>query len=158
MKRPLTTLLTCLAMLTAQPAASVEPVKPVLDAYKHRQLLVGRWLMSRRTADGGEATWLVERNDGGTYRRQMRVAQIDGKVTQSEDVGQWGVVNRVLFTMTRVALARGNRLLTAPARPTLTATMPLRLHACLTRNWNCYRNTPVTALSNGGLAKTLNCQ
>ena len=85
----------------ASVSADASAVRPVLDPYQHRQQFVGHWLMTRRTADRGEAVWLVNRDPRGTYRRITRRTSPTGEVTQYEDVGRWGVVNNVLFMMTR---------------------------------------------------------
>ncbi|MGB7299062.1 MAG: hypothetical protein WBD34_07060 [Burkholderiaceae bacterium] len=80
---------------------ALEKVSPVLDPYHHRAMFVGSWLMSRPTRDGGEASWLVRREPGGTYKRTTRLVQANGKVTEFEDVGRWGIVNKTLFTIMR---------------------------------------------------------
>lgn len=82
-------------------AAQTQQVRPVLDPYQHRLQFVGHWLMSRRTKDGGESVWLIHRQATGTYRRVTRRIEPSGQITQHEDVGRWGVVNNVLFLMTR---------------------------------------------------------
>ena len=91
--------------------AQSRAVNPVLDPYQHRQQFVGQWLMTRRTADRGEAVWLVNRDQRGTYRRVTRRTSPTGLVTQYEDVGRWGVVNDVLFMMTRGRTRQGQSAL-----------------------------------------------
>lgn len=106
-----TLMLLALAMYGVSAGAQSRAVNPVLDPYQHRQQFVGHWLMTRRTADRGEAVWLVNRDQRGTYRRVTRRTSPTGLVTQYEDVGRWGVVNNVLFMMTRGRTRQGQSAL-----------------------------------------------
>lgn len=61
-------------------------------------VMTGRWYGSQPTDDGGFREHLVERFPDGTYQIHFRVHEPDGDVTESIEVGRWGVSGKVYFT------------------------------------------------------------
>jgi len=81
----------------------VSSVKPRLsiDQRQRWDLMVGRWYGSQPTKQGGTRQQLMERYSDGTYKIILKHISLGGKERFNSEVGQWGVVGPVYFSIFR---------------------------------------------------------
>jgi hypothetical protein len=81
----------------------VDVTKPSLSiSEKNRwDLMVGKWFGSQPVKDGSTRMEIIERNSDGTYIITFKHLKTDGTSDTQSEVGQWGVVGPVYFSIFR---------------------------------------------------------
>ncbi|MDX1442354.1 MAG: hypothetical protein R3270_01115 [Gammaproteobacteria bacterium] len=80
-------------------------------------VMSGRWYGSQATDDGGFREHLVERYPDGTYQIHFRVHAPDGEISDSIEVGRWGVSGKIYFTFFAGWMEDGRMVPADPSDP-----------------------------------------
>lgn len=93
--------------------------KPALseDRIQNWKWMIGRWYGSQPIDGGGVRQQLTERNGDGTYRITMRYVDANGKLKEGVEVGQWGIVGPVYFSIFRGWVKNGMFTPSSPSEP-----------------------------------------
>lgn len=79
------------------------------------QLLVGDWLGQQPTEEGGSIRWIMRRSGDGTFRITFRNQDATGRISESTEVGIWGVTGNLILTRTMGWLNERGEFSEAPA-------------------------------------------
>src|SRR5690349_4716275 len=71
------------------------------------KIMVGKWYGSRARDGGGRVEWVVDRKPRGAYQIAFRTTAADGAVSDDVEVGEWGVVGSIYFTIFKGWLREG---------------------------------------------------
>src|SRR5436190_21349841 len=63
------------------------------------KMMVGKWYGSRSRTGGGRIEWISDRKPRGAYQTAFRTTAADGTVSEDVEVGEWGVVGPIYFTI-----------------------------------------------------------
>ena len=63
------------------------------------RLMVGKWYGNQPANNGGRSEIITERRSDGTYKNMFRIHDPVHGVTESTEVGQWGMSGSIYFTI-----------------------------------------------------------
>ncbi|HET7834047.1 MAG TPA: hypothetical protein VFK88_13890 [Gallionella sp.] len=101
----------------ATPASTINSGKPLNQSSEQRRLiLIGKWYGEAPTKDGLKQLELVEKRVDGTQKIHFKLTDKFGKVmSDTTEVGDWGVSGPIYFSITRGWLHDGK---VSPTDPT----------------------------------------
>lgn len=79
--------------------------------------MIGRWYGSQPTKEGGTRQQITERYSDGTYKITIKNITKSGELNISSEVGQWGVVARVYFSIFRGWITENGIVPSDPSDP-----------------------------------------
>lgn len=101
---PLVVVLMLLGCATPHTSETVvSPSKPGLSRSEHQKwiLMVGKWYGRQPAKEGGIHEWIAEKDVQGRYKIRFLETDKGGKVSESTEVGDWGISGPVYFTIFR---------------------------------------------------------
>lgn len=66
-----------------------------------REALIGKWFRNQATAERGLSQEIAEINRNGTYVFRFRMIDAAGAEGQWSEIGEWGIVGDIHFTITK---------------------------------------------------------
>jgi hypothetical protein len=96
----------CLGACAAGPATGDKPITLGLNSTTEsieaqREMLIGKWFLNQRTAQGGVEQEIAELNSDGSFTFYVKSVDAGGGVEKSVETGEWGIVGDVHFTITK---------------------------------------------------------
>jgi hypothetical protein len=113
-------------LLAAPSSALAGSDNPEVDSFKpesadeavaRRDIMIGKWLGEAPTKDGGVRRWLAERFEDGTYRVIFQLFQGTADYHEQVEVGHWGIVGPIYFTIYRGYIFDGEFVPVDPSDP-----------------------------------------
>ena len=101
--RFLTLVLMCIAVASCTGVSSVTRFKESESAQTvaQREMLIGSWKGDVPIKNGGNRTWIIQRNNDGAYKVDFIFIDKSGAVSKHSEVGIWGTSAGFYFTATR---------------------------------------------------------
>ena len=99
----------CATTMTSKEVVPHKKPSLTLSQEEKWMKMVGKWYGEQPTKSGGKRSWIVERNNDGTYLIVFRNYDAEGKISESAEVGQWAVSGPVYLSMFR-GRVRGDKV------------------------------------------------
>jgi hypothetical protein len=87
------------------------------DQQQTWKALVGKWYGQHVDHSGNRIEWVIDRRQRGAYQVNVRTISAGGRVSESIEVGEWGVSGRVYFTIFKGWMREGGYVANDPADP-----------------------------------------